>query len=232
MDHKLKCDPIYFAAVLDGSKTFDVRVADRPFAIDDTVILQEFDPVKKEYTGREISRWITYILDHPRFVKKGTVILGFADPAYPLPEDIENLRAASSRLDELLKDITNGVYIKAPAIKVGDKVYYYDGKELLPSMVFHRRIHQYIPGIGDPRMVADGVSYEARVIYGKRQNERISFRDVDVGEKVFGTVTIAKKVIGDEVEEAADIPVLDEKMSAGIKFVNIKVPEEKTDEKK
>lgn len=71
--HELKVWPRYFRAVLDGSKTFELRKDDRGFEVGDTLILREFKPgirdysgqvpIIKEsrYTGRSIKKKITYI---------------------------------------------------------------------------------------------------------------------------------------------------------------------------
>jgi len=67
MTHKLKTLPQYFANVLDGSKTFEVRKNDRGFQKGDKVILREFDDKGKwlieehRYTGRQIEATIGYV---------------------------------------------------------------------------------------------------------------------------------------------------------------------------
>ena len=62
MTHALKTWPEYFAAVDSGEKNFEVRRFDRPFKVGDTLLLQEWDNKKEEYTGKEIKRAVTYIL--------------------------------------------------------------------------------------------------------------------------------------------------------------------------
>lgn len=47
MTHHLKTKPEYFQAVIDGKKTFEIRLNDRDFKQGDSVILEE-------YTGKEI----------------------------------------------------------------------------------------------------------------------------------------------------------------------------------
>ena len=83
MLHELKIHPRFFDAVKNGIKTFEVRRNDRPFAVGDTLLLQEFDPaysydddVDTGYTGRECAIAVTYILDDPQYCPEGHVILG------------------------------------------------------------------------------------------------------------------------------------------------------------
>lgn len=62
MTHALKTWPEFYQKVVSGEKTFEFRKNDRPFKVGDTLLLQEFDPLKSEYTGNEHSVIITYIL--------------------------------------------------------------------------------------------------------------------------------------------------------------------------
>ncbi len=57
--HELKCWPIYFKALLDGSKTFEVRRNDRNFAVGDLLALREW---VGNYTGRQITARVTYVM--------------------------------------------------------------------------------------------------------------------------------------------------------------------------
>lgn len=79
MTHALKCDPLFFAAIVEGVKLFDVRKNDRSFSPGDKLLLQEYDREDQKYSGKEWEGQITYILDHPEFCKKGTVILGIKE---------------------------------------------------------------------------------------------------------------------------------------------------------
>lgn len=62
MTHALKTWPEYFRQIESRAKNFEIRKHDRPFAQGDTVILQEWDPKKEQYTMKEEHRIITYIL--------------------------------------------------------------------------------------------------------------------------------------------------------------------------
>lgn len=63
--HDLKSWPEYFAAIADGTKTFEVRKDDRGFTVGDHIRLREWDPVSEDYTGREVERRITYAFRGP-----------------------------------------------------------------------------------------------------------------------------------------------------------------------
>lgn len=50
--HHLKCWPEPFRHVLTGAKGHEVRRADRDFRLGDGVVLEEWNPLTREYTGR------------------------------------------------------------------------------------------------------------------------------------------------------------------------------------
>ena len=77
IEHELRCHPPFFAAVANGSKPFEARRADRPFAVGDTLFLREWDPIGGEYTSRECRRRISYILPGGEWgIEKGHCVLG------------------------------------------------------------------------------------------------------------------------------------------------------------
>ncbi|WP_081725508.1 ASCH/PUA domain-containing protein [Mesorhizobium sp. C268A] len=60
--HKVKSWPHLFEATLSGLKTHEMRqLTDRDYRVGDTLLLQEYDPVTDNYTGRELAVRITYI---------------------------------------------------------------------------------------------------------------------------------------------------------------------------
>jgi ASC-1-like (ASCH) protein len=76
MIHELKTWNEYFEEVFMGHKTFEVRKADRPFAKGDTLILKEWNPKTEQYTGREMARTVSYVLDGGQLgVEKGFVVM-------------------------------------------------------------------------------------------------------------------------------------------------------------
>lgn len=79
MLHALKTEIGYFDEINEGHKTFEVRKHDRPFEPGDKIVLQEWVPESKSYTGREWHGEITHILSNERFCKKGYVILSIKE---------------------------------------------------------------------------------------------------------------------------------------------------------
>lgn len=81
--HDLKTWPFYFAAVWSGDKNFEVRRDDRPYAAGDVVVLREFEPSTKTFTGRRVQAEITYVLrDAEAFgVVPGFAVLSLAWPS-------------------------------------------------------------------------------------------------------------------------------------------------------
>lgn len=80
MLHRLKTVQPFFNAVWNGEKLFEVRKNDRDFQPDDHLLLQEYDPARREdeaYTGARIICAITYILHGGQFgIEPGYVVLG------------------------------------------------------------------------------------------------------------------------------------------------------------
>lgn len=74
--HELKCWPELFEPLSEGIKTFEVRKDDRGYEVGDALILKEWDPEKKEYTGDGVLARVNYILPGGQFgVEEGFVIM-------------------------------------------------------------------------------------------------------------------------------------------------------------
>lgn len=58
--HK-KIWPEYFEKIVSGAKNWDLRLADFRIQEGDTIIIQEWDPEKLEYTGREVVKAVGYV---------------------------------------------------------------------------------------------------------------------------------------------------------------------------
>lgn len=98
MLHHLKVWPPFYESVENGSKTFEVRRADRDFRVDDLLILSEWEPRLERHTGRQCRRHVSYVLQGGQFgVEPGFVVLGFGLSPYHrqdfLPEDWRRDRA-------------------------------------------------------------------------------------------------------------------------------------------
>lgn len=59
---KKKIWPEYFSLVESSKKKFELRLNDFEAKEGDTLILEEWNPETKQYTGRSIEKKITYVL--------------------------------------------------------------------------------------------------------------------------------------------------------------------------
>jgi hypothetical protein len=57
-----KAWPELFQEVLNGTKNFDLRLADFSCKPGDILVLREFDPKTQKYTGRALEKKITHVL--------------------------------------------------------------------------------------------------------------------------------------------------------------------------
>ncbi len=82
-EHSLKIYPVFYDAVANGAKTFEIRKNDRDYQVGDTLCMREFtgrgsDGVDN-YTGRVVYAKVTYVLtseDFPRAIVDGYAVLG------------------------------------------------------------------------------------------------------------------------------------------------------------
>ncbi len=88
-EHELKCWPEYFAAILSGEKTFELRKDDRGFRVGDVLWLREWRRLRivdgraeGEYTTRELRRTITYVLSGLG-LEAGCVCMALGQPLSP-----------------------------------------------------------------------------------------------------------------------------------------------------
>lgn len=58
---KKKIWPEYFEAVASGKKKFELRLNDFEINEGDTLVLEEWDPKTKKYTGRRVEKHIAYV---------------------------------------------------------------------------------------------------------------------------------------------------------------------------
>jgi len=62
--HKIskKVWPEYFQKIVEGKKTFELRLNDFEINEGDILVLKEWDPETKDYTGRELEKEVGYVL--------------------------------------------------------------------------------------------------------------------------------------------------------------------------
>jgi hypothetical protein len=84
--HELKTFTQFFQPILDGYKTFEIRLNDRDFHVGDLIILSEIDPDNCLDTGRKSAFRITYILTSDDFhgISHGYVCMSIIP--YIIPE--------------------------------------------------------------------------------------------------------------------------------------------------
>lgn len=58
---KKKTWPAYFEAIASGKKNYDLRLNDFDVREGDILVLEEWDPESKAYTGRKIEKKVTYV---------------------------------------------------------------------------------------------------------------------------------------------------------------------------
>jgi len=52
-----------FEKILSGEKTFDARLANFDCKPGDILVLEEYDPIFKKYTGRKVEKEVTFVLN-------------------------------------------------------------------------------------------------------------------------------------------------------------------------
>ena len=62
MELSKKVWPEYFNKILTGEKKFELRLADFEVKEGDILLLKEWDPNTKDYTGRVLEKKVNYVL--------------------------------------------------------------------------------------------------------------------------------------------------------------------------
>jgi len=62
--------PEFFRKIKEGKKNFEIRLADFKIKNGDTLILMEWNPKTKKYTGRKLTRKIGLVLKIPKDLKR------------------------------------------------------------------------------------------------------------------------------------------------------------------
>lgn len=71
--HYLDIYPQYFAPVVEGLKTFEIR-RNEGFEVGDALVLREYDPETSEYSGHYVEKTVVYITNYAQ--KENYVVLG------------------------------------------------------------------------------------------------------------------------------------------------------------
>ena len=82
MTHTLKIYTEFFNSIADGTKPFEIRKNDRieKYAVDDTLVLEEYDPESDKFSGKQIQCNVSYVLNGGRFgIDKEYCALGLCD---------------------------------------------------------------------------------------------------------------------------------------------------------
>ena len=82
---KKKTWPKLFSEVKSGKKKFDLRIADFKIKVGDTLVLEEYNPKKKKYTGKKMVKKVKYVMkfglndfsQKKEIEKKGLYIIQF-----------------------------------------------------------------------------------------------------------------------------------------------------------
>ncbi len=81
LKHYLKTWPEPFAALSSGEKTCEFRKNDRGFVTGDELVLEEWNPEDRVYTGEKLDRVVTHALHGPAFgIPEGFVLMSVAKP--------------------------------------------------------------------------------------------------------------------------------------------------------
>lgn len=80
MTHELKIYPEHYKNVLLGIKKVEVRLNDRNYQENDIILLNEYDPNKRKYTGSQITRKIDFLIKDVAGLAHNYVVLQISKP--------------------------------------------------------------------------------------------------------------------------------------------------------
>ncbi len=76
VEHKLKIKSEHFSAVINKTKTAEIRYNDRNYQVGDILILNEIDSLGN-FTGNNCVVIVTHVLDDNQYLQAGFVMLSF-----------------------------------------------------------------------------------------------------------------------------------------------------------
>lgn len=82
VEHRLKCWPGPFAGLWTEEKKHEVRANDRDYRVGDILVLLEWHPFDKVFTGRGVSRRVTWMSKGPDWGLPAGVVVMSLEP-YP-----------------------------------------------------------------------------------------------------------------------------------------------------
>jgi hypothetical protein len=109
MIHELKTLNVYFQAVYEQRKTFEIRLDDRNYRVGDWLLLREVDLFYK-YTGKALFAYVPYLTGD--YCKNDYITMSLSNLLYPDNQD---------DIDEISQHINNGTiwkYIEADGFLV------------------------------------------------------------------------------------------------------------------
>lgn len=124
--HELKTWPVFYDAVADGSKPFEIRRDDRSprFAVGDILHLRRYDPGEEAYTGESTRRVVTFVSrDAPWWVPEGFVCMGLelGNPSllFDAARLEERRRCVQDLLDKARECRVDGDHLMAESYEAG-----------------------------------------------------------------------------------------------------------------
>lgn len=108
-EHKLKIKSEYFSAVINKTKTAEIRYNDRNYQVGDILILNEIDE-NGNFTGKNCAVIVTHVLDDNQYLQNGYVMLSFRMPSSDyLNREIDEIKAQG--IEEAVKKADSETYI-------------------------------------------------------------------------------------------------------------------------
>jgi hypothetical protein len=150
-------EPEFFQAIVEGRKPFDYRLNDRGFEVGDVLHLREFVPAlddapdgAEHYTGRELRKQVTYILDDKLgpTMREGFVVMGLGivhvgpdiepQPWIPMGDPVD-----IKVIGKLLEELGESVSASARALIQG-----IDGADPSTGAVNRQRVQDELADVG------------------------------------------------------------------------------------
>lgn len=73
--HRIKIEPQYFEKAAADLKPWELRINDRDYKVGDILFLCEWDPEKKEFTGKSLKRKVVEVFKHLPYLPEDVVVM-------------------------------------------------------------------------------------------------------------------------------------------------------------